>query len=536
MGELKALIRQYAGELWQRRWAIVGIAWLLSLAGWVAVAFLPNRYTADAQIYVDTESVLGPLMDKLAVSPDIQRQVEVMRQTLLTRPNLEQLIRLTDLDLTVDGPIERERLLEQLPRQIGISAQGKNLFKVSFEASDPREAYRVVDSVLQIFVEQNVGITQRDVDSAQEFIERQIADYEAQLRAAELAVASYRREHAEELGGVDRAQRQLETAEGSLRTLSSELESAVWQRDQLATQLATVPRYLSPAEAARVASPAEERLAELRGQLGQALLTYTEQHPGVVTLRNLIGKAEADLAAERRASGTGPGGPRLDNPVYVQVREQLDAADLRVADLRRRIELLRPDIDRLATMVAQTPEVEAGLTRLTRDYDVLLTRHKELTERAESARLAKRLDAETNRIEFRIVEPPVVPLKPSGPPHGLLMAGVLVVAFGAGFAWALLRIQLDGSLRSVAQLREAFGLPVLGAVSVVRSALHRRLRALEALSLGTATAVLLVLFGGVFYLYQLRPEKPDLPALARVIQAELAQRAAPWLTYLRERV
>jgi polysaccharide chain length determinant protein (PEP-CTERM system associated) len=536
MNELKALLSQYVGELWQRRWAIILVAWLVCLAGWLAVALLPNRYASTAQIYVDTESVLGPLMDKLAVSPDIQRQVEVMRQTLLTRPNVEQLIKMADLDLKLNGPIERQRLIEELPRRIDVSALGKNLFKVSYESTDAQESYRVVDSVLQIFVEQNVGITQRDVDSAQEFIQRQIADYEAKLRDAEAAVATYQREHAEELGGVGQAQRQLESTEANLRSMSSEFDSAVWQRDQLATQLATIPRYLSQAEAARVATPAEQRLADLRQRLSQAQLTYTDQHPGVVTLKNLVAQAESDAVAEHRASGGGPEGPRLDNPLYRQIQEQLSAVELRVADLQRRIELAQPEIAKLSALVAQTPQVEAGLTRLTRDYDVLITRHKELTERAESARLAKRLDAETNRIDFRIVEPPVKAVTPSGPPHGLLMAGVLAVGFGAGVGWALLRIQLDGTLRSTAQLKSLFDLPVLGSISIVRSALHRRLRAVEALSLGVATLALLAVFSGVFYLYQFRPTKPDVPALARTLQTEFAERAAPWLQYLRERV
>ena len=138
MHELKALLSQHVGELWQRRWSILLVAWLVCVAGWLSVAFLPNRYTSTAQIYVDTESILGPLMDKLAVSPDIQRQVEVMRQTLLTRPNVEQLIKMTDLDLRVDGPIEREQLIEALPRQIGVTAVGKNLFKVSYDSFDNR--------------------------------------------------------------------------------------------------------------------------------------------------------------------------------------------------------------------------------------------------------------------------------------------------------------------------------------------------------------------------------------------------------------
>ena len=130
----------------------------------------------------------------------------------------------------------------------------------------------------------------------------------------------------------------------------------------------------------------------------------------------------------------------------------------------------------------------------------------------------------------------MVAVTPSGPPHGLLMAGVLLVGFGAGAGWALLRIQLDGTLRSAAQLRNLFDLPVLGSISVVRSALHRRLRAIEAMSLGVATLALLAVFSGVFYLYQLRSTKPDVPALARTLQTELVERAAPWLHYLRERV
>ena len=161
----------------------------------------------------------------------------------------------------------------------------------------------MVDAVLQIFVEQNVGITQRDVDSAQDFIARQIADYEAKLREAERAVARYKREHAEELGGIDRAQRQLESTEAELRTLTSELESAVWQRDQLLTRLASVPRQLSRAEAAQVATPAEQRLAQLQERLNQIQLTYTDQHPGVVTLKSLVAQAEAEIAAERGAAG-----------------------------------------------------------------------------------------------------------------------------------------------------------------------------------------------------------------------------------------
>jgi hypothetical protein len=159
----------------------------------------------------------------------------------------------------------------------------------------------------------------------------------------------------------------------------------------------------------------------------------------------------------------------------------------------------------------------------------VLTQYQALTQRRESALMAQRLDAETNRIEFRIVEPPIVPISPSGPPHGILMGAVLLVGLGAGGALAFLRVQFDSSLRTTSQLKEVFGLPVLGAISVVRSGIARRLRMLEIASFGSAAAALLMVFAGLFYLFQIAPEKPDLPVLAESLKTELLGRLEPYL-------
>ena len=41
---MKELLRHYATELWARRWWVVGIVWLVSLAGWFIVARMPDIY------------------------------------------------------------------------------------------------------------------------------------------------------------------------------------------------------------------------------------------------------------------------------------------------------------------------------------------------------------------------------------------------------------------------------------------------------------------------------------------------------------
>src|SRR4051794_16684566 len=238
-------VRYYALSLWERRWSIVIVAWCVSLPGWTAVALLPNTYSATAKIYVDTESIIGPLMKNLAVMPDVDRQVQTVRDTLLSRPNLAELVQRTGLDRGVSGPGAREDLMRRLAQQIQVQPLSASLFQVSYGSPDPELAYRVVSAVTDLFVERNLGHGTRDVEAARAFIDRQIGEYEDKLRDADVAIARFKREHSGELGGTERAQRELEEARTTRRTLESERASAGWQRDQLGLQLAQTPRRLS---------------------------------------------------------------------------------------------------------------------------------------------------------------------------------------------------------------------------------------------------------------------------------------------------
>ena len=174
--ELRTLILYYLNGLLARRWTILIAAWVVCGIGWFVVATLPNAYTSKARIFVDTQTLLRPLMRDLAVQPDIERQVDMMRRTLLTRPNVEQIARRTDLDLTIETPLEMERLVESLADKITIRLEGPNLFLIEYTNRSPRVAQRVVDTTLQIFVESNLGDQQQDMENAQWFIDQQIAN------------------------------------------------------------------------------------------------------------------------------------------------------------------------------------------------------------------------------------------------------------------------------------------------------------------------------------------------------------------------
>jgi polysaccharide chain length determinant protein (PEP-CTERM system associated) len=503
-------------NLWRQRWLILSVAWLTALLGWVTVAALPDRYTAKAQVFVDTDSILGPLMNNLAVAPDVQGQVQMMRQTLLSRPNLELVAQEAGLLLEGGTPRDKDTVLKRLQKEIEVRPLDATLLQVSYTAGSPRLAYAVVQHVLDLFVEENQGHTRRDVDSARAFIDDQIAEYEAKLRNADLALARFKREHAEELIGTDRAQRDLDDARSGKKALESELASAEWQRDQLALQRASIPARIPRADIVKGPTAAETQLEKLQSDLNRLLLVYTDRHPDVINLKRLVEQARVELEAERRQQTIVN---TLPNPMLAQLDEQMRGLDLRIADLKRRIGLASETVNELARKAADTPVVEADLLRLTRDYDALSKNYQELVQRRETANLAKEMDAKTRSVEFRVVDPPVIPATPSGPWRGVLIVAVAVLAFGIGVALALLRVLLRRTIDRPEQLLASFEIPVAGVVREVRQRRARVGASFEKALACTMALMFLVGVGGLFHRNTVVPLKIDLKPVVDSLSA-----------------
>src|SRR6201998_2549039 len=113
--------------LWRHRWLGVATAWLVCTAGWIGVALIPTKYESSARVYLNADPLLTPLLKGLAADTDPSRHLDFMQRTLLSRPTLEQAIRLTDLDTGIRTPAEKEALLKRLAGDISVSPITLNL-------------------------------------------------------------------------------------------------------------------------------------------------------------------------------------------------------------------------------------------------------------------------------------------------------------------------------------------------------------------------------------------------------------------------
>src|SRR5512145_2016667 len=140
--------------MWRRRWIGLSVAWAVAVIGAVVLLRIPDRYEATARVYVDTQTVLKPLMAGLAVQPNVNEQITMLARTLIARPNIEKIIRSTDLDVTTTTQIQKDRLVDDVTRRIKFASDGKeNIYSVSFQDPSPERAKRVVQDLLSLFVE-----------------------------------------------------------------------------------------------------------------------------------------------------------------------------------------------------------------------------------------------------------------------------------------------------------------------------------------------------------------------------------------------
>ncbi len=486
-------VAYYLRQLWRRAGLVLAVAWPLALAGFAVTLLWPDSYESRARLYVDTETVLQPLLQGLAPEVQPERRIEAMRRALTARPTLERVAQRTGLLAPEAPPLAREAVVRRLAREIRVVADRDTpgLFTVSWRARDPRQAQRLVQALVDVFVETHVRATREDVARARAFIERQIAEQERLLAQAERRLAEFRRRNADYLGGERGYFARLEQVRGRVQRLREELDAARARRAALARRLArTPPTLAATGPGAAAAGGAVAELARLEARLAELRQRFTERHPEVVATRRAVEELRARLAAEG-------GGEGVPNPVYQQLAAQLAAQDAEIAALEARLGEARRELEELETRARVIPTIEAELQRLTRDWEVVRKNYEALLARREAVRIAGALRTGDRPPEFRLVEPPTLPVLPAGPPRTAMLAATLVGAFGGGIALALLRILVERPFETARALEEALRLPVLATLVEVRRLGARVRAALRAVALTLGVMLLLALAGGI---------------------------------------
>ncbi|MDP1898945.1 MAG: GNVR domain-containing protein [Rubrivivax sp.] len=491
---MEELIRQaltIVRGMWRFRWPGVVAAWLVAVIGVVVVARIPDQFEGSARIYVDTQSILKPLMSGLTVQPNVEQQVAMLSRTLISRPNLEKLVRMADLDLKASSKADQDAVVDNLAKQIQIRNTGRdNLYSLVYRDAERERAKRVVQSLVSIFVESSLGASRKDSDSAKSFLSDQIKQYEAKLEEAETRLKEFRIRNitmqsgdgkdamsrvAEAASQLQQAQLELREADDARKAVKAQIES-----ERAGSGGSGAPSALAESSIPVSTPEIDARIDAQKRNLDGLLQRFTEQHPDIVITRRLVKDLEeqkrkevaelrkAALAAPSTASA-GPG-----NMVVQELNRMLATSEAQVAGLRARVAEFGGRLAQAREGLKTAPQLEAEAAQLNRDHEINKRNYHDLVSRRQAAIMSGELEVASGVADFRLIDPPRVTPQPVAPNRLLLLPLALLAALAAGLAMAFAASQLWPVYSDSAELRASTGLPLLGVVSLVMSEADRR--------------------------------------------------------------
>lgn len=496
--DLLAHSRRLLADAWCHRKTLAALWLTLVLVLGALALMLPARYSSSTSLFVEERNVLGPLMEGAAVQADVVDRARLARELVHARALLADVLRRNGLVDEHSSARELEQRIADLSNRVRVTTPGKNLIRLEYHDQSAAMAQAIVADVADAYIDASHAQRIEEARNAYNFIQAQVDQYQQLLDQSEHRLKQFR-------ATEDAARPGIEIESGrrvaELRSRTEEIEQRLAEAK---VQVASLGEQLNASARADKGSAAAQgklrQLFELRAELEQLRLSYTETYPDVVSLKRQVAQLEREIAAlspEEQFALDGRG-TVIEDQLTLQGKLKKDHLDAQteVQRLKSRLassrDLLAQEIERSQNIAA----AEGQLVELQRDYDINMNLHKDLLQRRENARISLDLARARQGLIMRVDEPAYLPQSPSGVQGLFLLLLAPIVAallpLGGLFAWN----QLDWRLRHRADVEAVCSVPVFGVAHYAALADQR------AAALNTRWAMYLMAAGcGVFALF-----------------------------------
>jgi len=548
---------------WRRRRTFWVVALTAAVASTLLAVLLPPTYQATGTILIEQQEIPQELVRSVITSFADQR-VQVISQRVMTTQNLLSLVERYDLYPDIRQKEPREVLLEKFRKDIemhmisadvidprsGRPTQATIAFSVAYKSRSPDLALKVANELTTLYLNENLTSRTQSTQQTTAFFAEESSREAAHIAELDRALAAFKEKHHNDLPELEQLNVQtMERTELDLHEAQNRVDALDSQRVLLEAQLAQISpnaqvysdngqrvfnaedrlkdlksklaeykaRY-APGHPDIVATQREvdglekevnsedqtgdrlRQLSEAKGQLAAALQKYTADHPDVVRLQHTIDKLQQQVAADAAAGTQKIAAKHADNPVYVQVKGQLDAVAVdRVNAVKKRDEL-QAKFAQYERRLTESPDVERQYHTMARDLESAQLKYQEILSKQTEAQVAQQLETERKGERFTLIEPPQPPEKPISPNRPLIFALGLFLSVALGVGAVVARDTLDASVRGPNDIRWMLQVPALASIPVIVTAADRaRRRKMIGYSWGGGVAVLLLAVAGVHF-------------------------------------
>jgi polysaccharide chain length determinant protein (PEP-CTERM system associated) len=458
----------------RRWWLVPAYAVGCSVLGTLVATQLPKKYTSQTLVLVAKPTVPADIV-KPVVTEDLNQRLASMKQQILSRTRLEPVLDKFDIYHEDRRKVHVEDLIERLRTAIEISplepmagTQDRTMagFNVSVSFNNPQMAQEICTEITSMFMEQNARALEQQAVQTTSFLSQQVDEAKAKLDEQDAKLAQFKREHGGSLPEEEQANLTLMGAintqlEANTQALSRAQQDKAFNESLLSQQEAN----LKASRKEKNPETTEDQLRALQDQLTALESRYTAEHPDVIKTRNQVNDLKRKIAEERNADSPSYGSKTVAEPPQIQqLRASLRQVEINITDLTARLKQLQEQSRVLEARVQAVPGVEQQLKELTRNYQSALDFYNELLKKRENSAMATDLAHQQQGEQFRVLDPPSLPMKPSFPKLKYFAAG----GFGVGLALSIgilyMMIAMDQTFHTDREVEQYLKLPVLASL------------------------------------------------------------------------
>jgi polysaccharide chain length determinant protein (PEP-CTERM system associated) len=457
-------------------WIIPVCVVLCGVAGVLAALQLPKKYTSQTLVLVAKPMVPNDYVRPI-VTEDLNQRLASMKEQILSRTRLEPVIEKFSVYHDEQSKVPMEELIERLRTAIEISplepmpgTQDRSMpgFHVSVTFNNPQIAQQVCTEITSMFMEQNSRALEQQASRTNSFISQQLDDAKAKLDAQDAKLAQFKRQF---LGSLPEEE---PTNLSLLTTLNSQLEANTQALSRAQQDKAFNESLLSQQEGNWKASQTgqnpetvENQILTLQDQLTSLESKYTAEHPDVIKTKKLIEDLRRQKAeAPKEGASSGASKTKAEPPDVQQLRAHARQDAINIGDLTKRQGQIQDQIRILQGRLQASPMVEQQLKELTRNYQSALEFYNELQKKRENSEMAKDLAHQQEGEQFRVLDPPSLPVTPSFPKKLYFAGGGVGGGFALSLAILYVLMIMDKSFHTERDVELHLKLTVLAAIPV----------------------------------------------------------------------
>lgn len=328
------------------------------------------------------------------------------------------------------------------------------LIDIAFTHNDPVVASKLVNSIAETYVLQNIEQKVQTNANAGDFLQKRVAELQGLIRSGEERLINYGKNN--QIISLDSNQN---TVVQRFADLNAKLGQA--ENDRIVAQTAYQSALNNPMNSTTVQAKdarttgLETQLSTLRQQLDQLKLEYTDDWPDVIKVRKQIEGIENELKNSRK----------------VATSTQMATLEQAYREAAARERELRVNFEKQKAEVLAQNEAAINYRIIQQEIDTNKSLLASVLQRSKESDII--LNGTTNNV--RIVDRSLVPDSPAGPQRSKNVIIAFILSLMAGVGLSFLLTWLNDTVISAEDLESEVGLPVLGLIPATQANFLKRM-------------------------------------------------------------